>query len=826
VHERTVEGDFLLLTLRRLLATPRPPHTPALHVCLMSATMEGELLSNYYGRCPRVRFPGRAFPVATLHLEDALGLTRHVVRSGADWALGSRAAAKRAQRDEERRAGGTDDAAPPPPPPSEAEWARRLPHAGGGACRALATLDPSAIDVELIVQLLEWFKRCGGVGEALRRVGGEHGSGGDGGDGGGGGGGDGGGGGGGGGGDGGRALGGAALVFLPGTREIDDVRTALLASAAFGADATQAEWVLALHGSLPPDEQRRVFARPPGGGGAIKVVLATNVAETSITIDDVGFVIDAGRVKEERYDSSRRMASLEDVLISRAAAKQRRGRAGRTGHGLCVHLYTSDAPLAPYTEPEVRRVALEQLVMRTKSLRLEGSADGVLSQLPDPPSVGAVTAAVADLTALGALSALDESLTPTGELLSKLPVDARLGKLILLGVCFDATDEALTIAAALASRSPFLSPHVRRQEADESRKAFAVGLAGEHTQSDHLAVLHAYQAFDSGHAGEGRFAFARERFLGIRTLQSIASLKRQLLEALSMAGLAPPGLRASKVEEGGRRNGGSDGVRIALARTSGRPPPSELLVMIICAALHPNLAYLGGGTNQSSEQLKLLIRDPTGGAAEPQAASIHPSSVNSKLSGSQWCAPMVAFHECVRTTKLYVRDASPAPLLPLLICSGSSLTQEEPEPAMARGWQQRGQEHRGGGKGKGQAQSCELTLDGWLSVSVRPPRVVPLIMQMRQRVDALMAELIELHGREQAGQRVGGGARVDAIVDALVALFSLQPLPEAGASKKKQNKPKKRNGVKKASGKGSGGGGSFFDNPYNDVSGRGGLFDY
>jgi len=197
----------------------------------------------------------------------------------------------------------------------------------------------------------------------------------------------------------------------------------------------------------------------------------------------------------------------------------------------------------------------------------------------------------------------------------------------------------------------------------------------------------------------------------------------------------------------------------------------------------------------------------------------------------------------VRTTKLYVRDASPAPPLPLLVCSGSSLTQEAPEPAMARGWQQRGQEPRGGGKGKGgkggkggqAAQSCELTLDGWLSVSVSPPRVVPLIMQMRRSVDALMAELIEVHGngRQQAGHRVGagGGAQVDAIVDALVALFGLQPLPEApgGSKKKKPNKPKKRNGVKKASGgKGGGGrgGGSLFDNPYNDVSGRSGLFDY
>jgi HrpA-like RNA helicase len=120
----------------------------------------------------------------------------------------------------------------------------------------------------------------------------------------------------------------------------------LLATPEFGRDPVQRAWVLPLHGALPAEEQRRVFERPPPG--AIKVVLATNVAETSITIDDVGFVIDAGRVKEERYDAERRIGSLEDVLVSAAAAKQRRGRAGRVCPGLAVHLYPSDIKQAAF----------------------------------------------------------------------------------------------------------------------------------------------------------------------------------------------------------------------------------------------------------------------------------------------------------------------------------------------------------------------------------------------------------------------------------------------------------------------------------------------
>ena len=153
-----------------------------------------------------------------------------------------------------------------------------------------------------------------------------------------------------------------------------------------------------------------------------KVVLATNVAETSITIDDVGFVIDTGRVKEERYDAERRMGSLEDVLVSRAAAKQRRGRAGRVQAGLCIHLYASDVKQAAYTEPEVRRVALEQLVMRTKALRLRSlgghRAADICSRLPEPPDREAVDGAVMVLTALGAFTQ-DEELTELGKLLAK-----------------------------------------------------------------------------------------------------------------------------------------------------------------------------------------------------------------------------------------------------------------------------------------------------------------------------------------------------------------------------------------------------------------------
>ena len=123
-----------------------------------------------------------------------------------------------------------------------------------------------------------------------------------------------------------------------------------------------------------------------------------------------------------------------------------------------------------YTDPEVRRVGLQQLVMRVKALNLEGNAEAVCSRLPEPPQPAAVHNAVEDLRCIGALAAADEHLTPLGKLLAQLPTDARLGKLVVYGCALGLADEALTLASLLGSRSPFLMPAEARETADESKK--------------------------------------------------------------------------------------------------------------------------------------------------------------------------------------------------------------------------------------------------------------------------------------------------------------------------------------------------------------------
>ncbi|CAK0911822.1 unnamed protein product [Prorocentrum cordatum] len=315
-----------------------------------------------------------------------------------------------------------------------------------------------------------------------------------------------------------EALENAVLIFLPGVKEIQTLHEAILATREFRSEP-QRSWVLPLHGMLPPDEQRWVFDRAPPG--VRKVVIATNIAETAITVDDVSIVIDCGRMKEKRFDPAKRMESLEDVLVSRANAKQRRGRAGRTRPGVAFHLITSfahDKVIDSFQPPEISRVPLERLVLTIKSLRYVEPASEVCARLLEPPKLVAVKRAVRELVELDALDVGDggEKLTALGVHLSTLPVDVRIGKLILLGTIFGVVDETLTIAAALSYRSPFLSPFDQRDAADAAKRSFTVG------QSDHLAVLKAYTEFDQT-SGQAKFEFAREHFLGIKTLQSITS---------------------------------------------------------------------------------------------------------------------------------------------------------------------------------------------------------------------------------------------------------------------------------------------------------------
>lgn len=227
-----------------------------------------------------------------------------------------------------------------------------------------------------------------------------------------------------------------------------------------------------------------------------KIILSTNLAETSITIDDCVFVIDSGKMKEKRFDSNRNMESLETVWVTKANALQRKGRAGRVMSGVCIHLFTNHRfknHLLAQPIPEMHRIALEQLVLHIKILpNFAGqTAHQVLGCTLEPPLEENVDSALTRLQNVGALDK-ELNLTPLGLHLASLPVDVRIGKLMLYGAIFSCVDEALTIAACLSYKSPFVTPFKQKDAANEKKKKFSTGF------SDHITVLQAYKVSKIG----------------------------------------------------------------------------------------------------------------------------------------------------------------------------------------------------------------------------------------------------------------------------------------------------------------------------------------
>ncbi|RVX12523.1 DExH-box ATP-dependent RNA helicase DExH3 [Vitis vinifera] len=215
--------------------------------------------------------------------------------------------------------------------------------------------------------------------------------------------------------------------------------------------------------------QRLIFDKPRDG--VRKIVLATNIAETSITINDVVFVVDCGKAKETSYDALNNTPCLLPSWISKVSAQQRRGRAGRVQPGKCYHLYPRcvyDA-FADYQLPEILRTPLQSLCLQIKSLKL-GSISEFLSRALQSPELLAVQNAIEYLKIIGALDE-NENLTVLGRHLTMLPMEPKLGKMLILGAVFNCLDPILTIVAGLSVRDPFLTP-LDKKDIDRDKGLF------------------------------------------------------------------------------------------------------------------------------------------------------------------------------------------------------------------------------------------------------------------------------------------------------------------------------------------------------------------
>lgn len=715
-------SDFLLLVLKDLMV-----NRPDMKVILMSATLNANLFSEYFYNCNTIHIPGRTFPVDQFFLEDAIAKTRYVIEDGSPFMRSGK------QNSSGGRGGGgkgggakavMDDLADdtwnfmslsrkdfvkdsiPDQQLGLAELTIRFKDVNKSVLKTISAMDLDKINMDLVESLLEWI------------VDGPH-----------------------------DYPPGAVLVFMPGLAEIKMLYEQLQSNRMFNNRSKSRCVVYPLHSSLSNEEQQAVFTRPPKD--VTKVIISTNIAETSVTIDDVVYVIDSGKMKEKRYDASRSMESLEDSWVSRANALQRQGRAGRVASGVCFHLFTShcfEHQLAEQQLPEIQRVPLEQLCLRIKILDLfaDRSLASVFSRLIEPPVPASVEAAEQRLQDLGALTP-DELLTPLGYHLACLPVDVRIGKLMLFGAIFRCLDPALTIAASLAFKSPFVSPWDKREEANEKKLNFALA------NSDHLALLQAYKGWCTAakNGNQAGFRYCRENFLSGRGLQEIASLKRQFTELLSDIGFVREGLRARVIERASSM--GTDGVLEATGSEANLNSDNiRLMSAMLCAALYPNVVQVRspqGKYKQTSKGAVMLqpkadeLRFMT---KSDGCVNVHPSSVNYPV--RYYDSPYLVYHEKVKTSRVFIRDCSMVSVYALLLFGGGRVNVEL---------------HKG---------DFLISLDdGWIRFAAASYQVAELVRALRCELDQLLEDKIRSPSMDLCTCRRGSR-----IIHMIVQLISTQ----------------------------------------------------
>ncbi len=336
-----------------------------------------------------------------------------------------------------------------------------------------------------------------------------------------------------------RAGPGDILVFLPGEREIRDA-TEALRKHHFNSKAHPAHArpdLLPLFSRLSSEDQQRVFAT----GGNRRIVLATNVAETSLTVPGIRYVIDSGLARVKRYSYRNKVEQLGVEAISQAAANQRAGRCGRVAAGICIRLYdTADFAKRPaFTDPEILRSSLANVILRMKALRL-----GDIEFFPfiEPPMRRAIADGYGLLQELGALDDRN-TLTPLGRQLAKLPVDPKIGRMILAGSEHQALSEVLIVAAALSTQDPRDRPADKQQAADQAHKKFA------DEKSEFVSLIKLWKWFEerSAHKESNRKLMdeCRANFVNHVRLREWRDVHSQLVQLAHEAGLRENATAAS-----------------------------------------------------------------------------------------------------------------------------------------------------------------------------------------------------------------------------------------------------------------------------------------
>lgn len=396
------------------------------------------------------------------------------------------------------------------------------------------------------------------------------------------------------------------LIFMTGQDEIETACYALAermeqleSSAKQGVGKLL---ILPIYSQLPADLQAKIFQKAEEG--ARKCIVATNIAETSLTVDGIYYVIDTGYGKMKVYNPKMGMDALQVFPVSRAAADQRAGRAGRTGPGTCYRLYTESAYLNEMLSspvPEIQRTNLGNVVLLLKSLKVDNLLD---FDFMDPPPQDNILNSMYQLWVLGALNNVG-GLTELGWKMVEFPLDPPLAKMLLMGEQLGCLDEVLTIVSMLSVPSVFFRPKDRAEESDAAREKFFV------PESDHLTLYNVYQQWKNK---QYRGDWCNDHFLHVKGLRKAREVRSQLLDILKA-------------------------LKIPLTSSF---PDTDVVRKAICSAYFHNAARLKG--------VGEYVNSRTG-----MPCHLHPSSA---LYGMGHTPEYVVYHELILTAKEYMQCAT------------------------------------------------------------------------------------------------------------------------------------------------------------------------
>uniref|UniRef100_A0A8C1VF97 RNA helicase n=1 Tax=Cyprinus carpio TaxID=7962 RepID=A0A8C1VF97_CYPCA len=663
IHERSLQSDVLLSIVKDLLTARED-----LKVVLMSATLNAEKFSKYFNNCSMIHIPGYTYPVKEYLLEDVVELLRFKPQH-------------QDRRPRYRRGFMHGQNVRPEKEQKEAEYreswqcfARTLrDRYSDSTIDALEMMDDDdKINLELIVALIRHIVM--------------------------------------------KEDNGAILVFLPGWDNISTLNDLLMADQIFKSDRFM---IIPLHSLMPTVSQTQVFKKPPPG--VRKIVIATNIAETSITIDDVVYVIDGGKIKETHFDTQNNIRTMTAEWVSLANAKQRKGRAGRVSPGKCYHLYNGlrASLLDNYQLPEIQRTPLEELCLQIKILKL-GPIASFLRKTMDPPADKAIELAITHLVDLNALDR-NEELTPLGFHLARMPVEPHIGKMILFGALLGCLDPVLTIAASLSFKDPFFIPLGKEKIADQRRK-----ILSRNSRSDHLTIVNALWGWEDAKKQGSRFEkeYCWENFLSANTLQMLQNMKGQFAEHLLAAGFVN-----SKDPKDPSSNINSEN--------------EKLIKAVIVAGLYPKVAKIRPNHSKKRPMPVKVYTKADG------KVCIHPKSVNAEE--TQFHYTWLIYHLKMKTTSLFLYDCTEVSPFSLLFFGGDISIQRDQDQET-------------------------IAVDEWI-VFQSPARIAHLVKDLRKELDMLLEEKIKNPRPVVWNDR---RSKDCAVLSAIIDLITTQETPAGG----------------------------------------------